>query len=148
MCPTRLVRSLQLFKFQTFTSLSQPADTIRGVFRLGEKRTHDTHSLWPSSVIEYFNWPKVFLEEKKRSEQHFNRVSSQLQLSTETAPTPSPHMRPLTNQRLMLRSRDPETIWRLSAEKATDSTSLECPMKRRVVTCKREQITQNQQFTQ
>lgn len=28
----------------TLTSLSQPADTIRGVFKLGEKRTHDTHS--------------------------------------------------------------------------------------------------------
>lgn len=34
---------------------------------------------------------------------------------------------------LMVLSRDPDTICRLSAEKATDSTSLECPMKRRVV---------------
>lgn len=33
----------------------------------------------------------------------------------------------------MVLSRDPDTICRLSAEKATDSTSLECPMKRRVV---------------
>ncbi len=33
----------------------------------------------------------------------------------------------------MVLSREPDTIWRLSAEKATDSTSLEWPRKRRVV---------------
>ena len=41
---------------------------------------------------------------------------------------------PRVFHRLMERSREPETIWRLSAEKATDRTSLEWPMKRRVVT--------------
>jgi hypothetical protein len=35
---------------------------------------------------------------------------------------------------LMVRSREPETIWRLSAEKETDRTSLVWPTKRRVVT--------------
>jgi len=35
---------------------------------------------------------------------------------------------------LMVRSREPETIWRLSAEKDTESTSLVWPTKRRVVT--------------
>lgn len=34
---------------------------------------------------------------------------------------------------LMERSREPETIWRLSAEKDTDRTSLVWPTKRRVV---------------
>lgn len=34
---------------------------------------------------------------------------------------------------LMERSREPETIWRLSAEKETDRTSLVWPTKRRVV---------------
>ena len=40
---------------------------------------------------------------------------------------------PSVFQSLMLLSRDPLTIWRLSTEKATLSTSLECPMNRRVV---------------
>ncbi len=34
---------------------------------------------------------------------------------------------------LMVRSREPLTIWRLSAEKETERTSLVCPTKRRVV---------------
>merc|ERR1712167_404750 len=34
---------------------------------------------------------------------------------------------------LMVLSREPGTIWRLSAEKATESTSFSCPTKRRVV---------------
>merc|ERR1719163_2048504 len=40
---------------------------------------------------------------------------------------------PRVFQSLMVLSRDPETIWRLSAEKATERTSLSCPTKRRVV---------------
>ena len=40
---------------------------------------------------------------------------------------------PRVFQSLMVRSRDPETIWRLSAEKETDRTSLVWPTKRRVV---------------
>jgi len=88
--------SLQVERLQTLTTLSQPAETIRGVWLLGEKRTHDTQSEWPSSVILYLHSPRVF---HRRTE----------------------------------RSREPETIWRLSAEKATDMTSLVWPSKRRVV---------------
>merc|ERR1719324_965209 len=38
---------------------------------------------------------------------------------------------PRVFQSLMVLSREPETIWRLSAEKATERTSLSCPTKRR-----------------
>lgn len=69
---------------------------MTGFWGLGEKRTQDTHSVWPLSVIVYLQSPRVF-------------------------------------QSLMLRSREPETIWRLSAEKLTDRTSLLWPTKRRVV---------------
>ena len=81
---------------QTFTSLSHPADTMTGLEGFGLKRTHDTHSVWPFSVMVNLQSPRVF-------------------------------------QSLMERSLDPETIWRLSAEKDTDRTSLVCPTKRRVV---------------
>merc|ERR1711981_149719 len=40
---------------------------------------------------------------------------------------------PRVFQSLMVLSREPDTIWRLSAEKATERTSLSCPTKRRVV---------------
>merc|ERR1719174_398549 len=40
---------------------------------------------------------------------------------------------PRVFQSLMVLSREPETIWRLSVEKATESTSLVWPTKRRVV---------------
>lgn len=63
---------------------------------LGEKRTQETHSVWPLSVMVYLQSPRVF-------------------------------------HSLMERSREPETIWRLSAEKETDRTSLVWPTKRRVV---------------
>ena len=63
----------------------------------GEKRTHDTHSVWPSgSWMVYLHSPRVF-------------------------------------HSLMVLSREPDTIWRLSTEKATESTSLVWPRKRRVV---------------
>ena len=42
--PARLYRSLQLFRFHTFTSLSQPHDTISGCLADGEKRTWLTQS--------------------------------------------------------------------------------------------------------
>lgn len=80
----------------TLTSLSQPAETITGFWGLGEKRTHETHSEWPLSVMVNLQSPRVF-------------------------------------HSLMVRSREPETIWRLSAEKETDRTSLVWPTKRRVV---------------
>ena len=47
--PTRLVRSLQLLRFQTFTSLSQPAETMSGIFAEGEKTTQLTQSVCMSS---------------------------------------------------------------------------------------------------
>merc|ERR1740127_111379 len=59
-CPTRFVRSLQLLKFQTFTSLSQPADTIRGIFAEGEKPTLLTQSVCMSSTIVYLHSARVF----------------------------------------------------------------------------------------
>lgn len=35
----------------TFTSLSQPQETMMGLLLFGEKRTQDTHSVWPSSLV-------------------------------------------------------------------------------------------------
>ena len=78
------------------TSLSQPEETITGFWGFGEKRTQETQSVWPLSVMVYLQSPRVF-------------------------------------HNLMVRSREPETIWRLSAEKETERTSLVWPMKRRVV---------------
>merc|ERR1712180_468466 len=92
-----LVLSLQLARFHTLTVLSQPADTMMGFSVLGEKRTHDTQSVWPSSVIVYLHTPSVF-------------------------------------HSLMVLSREPDTIWRLSAENATLITSLLWSTKRRVDT--------------
>merc|ERR1719364_408157 len=51
----RLVRSLQLERFQTFTSLSQPPDTMRGCDALGEKDTQLTQSVCMSSTIVYLH---------------------------------------------------------------------------------------------
>merc|ERR1719409_552020 len=98
-CPTRLVRSLQLFRFHTLTSLSQPHETISGLAAEGEKRTQETHSVWPSSWMVYLHSPSVF-------------------------------------HSLTVLSREPDTIWRFSGEKATERTSFLCwsaPAKRRVV---------------
>merc|ERR1719217_1374077 len=94
--PTRLVRSLQLLKFQTFTSLSQPAETMSGIFADGEKPTQLTQSVCISSTIVYLHSARVF-------------------------------------QSLMVLSRLPDTICRLSAEKATLFTSFACPWKVRTV---------------
>merc|ERR1719181_1302984 len=94
--PTRLVRGLQLLRFQTFTSLSQPADTINGILAEGEKPTQLTQSVCMSSTIVYLHSASVF-------------------------------------QSLMVLSRLPETICRLSPEKATLNTSLVCPWKVRAV---------------
>ena len=81
---------------RTFTSLSQPAETITGFWGLGLNRTHETHSVWPFSVMVNLQSPRVF-------------------------------------QSLIVRSRAPETIWRLSAENETERTSLVWPIKVRVV---------------
>merc|ERR1719188_2356154 len=89
-CPTRLVRSLQLLKFQTFTSLSQPADTMSGILAEGEKTTQLTQSACMSSEIVYLHSASVF-------------------------------------HSLIVLSRLPETIWRLSPENATLLTSLVWP---------------------
>merc|ERR1719329_1637805 len=94
--PTKLVRSLQLLRFQTLTSLSQPADTMRGILADGEKPTLLTQSVCMSSTMVYLHSARVF-------------------------------------QSLMVLSRLPDTIWRLSPEKATLNTSLVCPWKVRAV---------------
>ena len=45
----------------TLTSLSQPAETMVGMAVTGEKRTQDTHSVWPSgSAMVYLQSPSVF----------------------------------------------------------------------------------------
>lgn len=69
---------------------------MTGFWGLGLKRTQETQSAWPLSVMVYLQSPRVF-------------------------------------QSLMVRSREPETIWRLSAEKETERTSLVWPTKVRVV---------------
>ena len=69
---------------------------MTGFWGFGDKRTHETHSVWPLSVMVYLQSPRVF-------------------------------------QSLMVRSREPETIWRLSSEKETERTSLVWPTNRRVV---------------
>merc|ERR1719401_1626580 len=94
--PTRLVRNLQLLRFQTFTSLSHPAETMSGIFAEGEKTTQLTQSVCMSSVMVYLHSASVF-------------------------------------HNLMVLSRLPETIWRLSPENATLKTSLVCPWKVRTV---------------
>merc|ERR1719198_2804587 len=58
--PTKFVRSLQLLKFQTLTSLSQPADTISGILADGENATLLTQSVCISSVIVYLHSASVF----------------------------------------------------------------------------------------
>merc|ERR1719487_875027 len=94
--PTRFVRNLQLLKFHTFTSLSQPLDTMRGIFAEGEKETELTQSVCMSSTMVYLHSARVF-------------------------------------QSLMVLSRLPDTIWRLSPEKATLNTSLVWPWNVRAV---------------
>lgn len=43
------------------TSLSQPPDTMMGLVVMGEKRTVETHSVWPSgSPMVYLHSPRVF----------------------------------------------------------------------------------------
>merc|ERR1719199_504771 len=96
-CPTRLLASFRVDRFQTLINLSHPAEMMIGCLLVGEKRTQETHSVWPSgSETVYLHSPMVF-------------------------------------QSLMVLSREPDTICLLSTEKATDSTSLLCPRKRRVV---------------
>merc|ERR1712232_1342500 len=90
--PTRIVRSLQLVKFHTLTSLSQPAETISGIFADGENTTTLPQSVCISSVMVYLHSARVF-------------------------------------HSLMVLSRLPDTIWRLSPENATPYTSLVCPWK-------------------
>lgn len=46
--------------FLTLTSLSQPQLTMIGFCGFGENRTHDTHSVWPLSVMVNLQSPKVF----------------------------------------------------------------------------------------
>merc|ERR1719231_847394 len=46
--PARLVRSLQSLRFQTLTSLPQPAETMSGVFADGENATLLTQSVCTS----------------------------------------------------------------------------------------------------
>mmetsp|Transcript_51923 Transcript_51923/g.121097 ORF Transcript_51923/g.121097 Transcript_51923/m.121097 type:complete len:211 (-) Transcript_51923:82-714(-) len=94
--PTKFVRSLQLLRFHTFTNLSQPADTIKGILADGEKPTELTQSVCMSSIIVYLHSAKVF-------------------------------------HSLMVLSRLPDTICRLSPEKATLFTSLVWPLKVRTV---------------
>ena len=47
-------------KKRTLTSLSQPEETMTGFWGLGENRTHETHSVWPLSVMVNLQSPRVF----------------------------------------------------------------------------------------
>merc|ERR1719439_121617 len=94
--PTKLVRSLQLLRFHTFTSLSQPAETMSGILADGEKPTQLTQSVCMSSTMVYLHSARVF-------------------------------------HNLMVLSRLPETICRLSPEKATLFTSFWWPWNVRTV---------------
>merc|ERR1719159_590220 len=58
--PAKFVRSLQLLKFQTLTSLSQPPEMMSGILAEGENATQLTQSVCMSSVIVYLHSPKVF----------------------------------------------------------------------------------------
>merc|ERR1719245_2961515 len=58
--PMWLVLSLQLVRFHTLTYLSHPQLTMMGFWLLGEKRTQDTQSPWPSSWMVYLHWASVF----------------------------------------------------------------------------------------
>ncbi len=43
------------------TFLSQPPETMMGLVVMGLKRTHETHSVWPSgSPMVYLHSPRVF----------------------------------------------------------------------------------------
>merc|ERR1719476_492914 len=59
-CPAKLVFSLQLFKFQTLMSLSQPQETINGFLADGENLTQETQSVWLSSTMVYLHSARVF----------------------------------------------------------------------------------------
>lgn len=147
----------------TLTSLSQPQDTMMGLLLLGENRTHDTHSEWLSScggTAPVAGWergrspprappnqqdwglpeigPKPTGNDPKPTGTGPNPLGS--------APSPPPRLTctvylqtPSVFQSLMVLSREPDTICRLSEEKATLSTSLVWPTKRRVVVPLREQ---------
>ena len=101
----------------TFTSLSQPHETITGFCVLGEKRTHETQSVWQSSC----------------------NVKHQVYITHEECggggggggTRPRTWMvylhTPSVFHSFTVLSRDPDTICRLSAENATLRTSLVCP---------------------
>lgn len=65
----------------------------------------------------------------KQKEVYFHSVETQIRCLTCTVYLQTPKV----FQSLMVLSLEPETIWRLSEEKATLSTSLVWPTKRRVV---------------
>merc|ERR1719511_489362 len=94
--PMWLVFSLQFWRDQTLTYLSQPHETMIGFWLFGENLTQETQSPCPSSWIVYLHWARVF-------------------------------------HNLMVLSLAAETICLLSAEKATESTSLVWSSNLRVV---------------
>ena len=60
MWPSKLVNNFKLVRDQTLTTLSQPPDTINGEAGLGLKRTQETQSVCPSSLMVYLHSPRVF----------------------------------------------------------------------------------------
>lgn len=121
----------------TLTSLSQPQETMMGLLLLGENRTHDTHSEWLSSYKEEHRdvgnnrAPTI-----PTPCQHLHTTSrlASIKQNRETSLTCTVYLHtPNVFQSLMVLSLEPETICRLSEEKATLSTSLVWPTKRRVV---------------
>lgn len=106
----------------TLTSLSQPQETMMGLLLFGEKRTQETHSLWLSSWGTTQRHVNTTHNTQTWRPSEGGGLTWMVYLHT-----------PNVFHSLMVLSREPDTIWRLSAEKATLNTSLVCPTKRRVV---------------
>merc|ERR1719482_1875043 len=91
------------------------------------------------AVLRYPVWPMRSLRSLQLVRFQTLTRRSQPQETHSVWPSDSPPAEmvylhsPRVFQSLMLLSWEPETIWRLSTEKATERTSLEWPTKRRVV---------------
>jgi len=93
---------------RTLTTLSHPAETMTGFKGLGENRTQETLRGGGRGGIEGQKTARD--EETRGGRAHHSECPSSLMSNLHS---------PRVFQSLMVRSRDPETICRLSAEKET-----------------------------
>ena len=120
----------------TLTTLSQPQETMTGFKTLGLKRTHDTHSVWPSSLISYLHSPRVFqsLIVLSREPETICLLSA-LKLTERTSdvwPTKRRVVRPvLRSQRRRVWSHEEESANWPSEEMTTSETKWLCPWRMR-----------------